>query len=111
MRNCVVRVPRLLNRALIFSTTETSCHGFPEKLACPEGVSRKATLSTTARPKRTRYPGRSTNYIPRPTDSRMKSTLIWADKNAIHIYSKAKEAFGIDDGAVSKILGMFSRKR
>jgi 2OG-Fe(II) oxygenase superfamily len=112
MRNCVVRVPPLLNHALIFSTNETSYHGFPEKLACPEGVSRKSLALYYYTPEAdVRHPGRSTNYIPRPTDSRMKSALIWGDKKAVHIYSKAKEAFGIDDGAISKILGMFSRKR
>jgi hypothetical protein len=111
MRNCVVSVQPLLNHALIFSTTDTSYHGFPEKLVCPQGASRKSLALYYYTAEHTGHPGRSTNYRPRPTDSRIKSAMIWSDKKAVHLYSKAKEAFGIDDSIVSKILGAFSRKK
>jgi hypothetical protein len=109
MQHCVTRVPPLLNHALIFNTTY---HGFSEPITCPEGVSRKSlalyyyTIEAHAG-----HPRRSTNYLARPADSKLKAALIWADKKAVHVYSKAKEAFGLDDDFASKILGAFSRKK
>lgn len=37
---CVVKVPPVLNRAVLFNTTTTSFHGHPRPLACPVGRSR-----------------------------------------------------------------------
>ena len=112
MRQCAASVPPLLNHALIFSTSETSYHGFPEKLACPENVSRKSialyyyTIETDSH-----SAGRSTDYRARPADSRSKAALIWLDKKAVRLYSKAKEKFGIGDDLASKVLGFLSRKK
>lgn len=112
MSRCCASVPPVLNHALIFSTTDHSYHGFPERLRCPEGISRKSlalyyyTFETDSN-----FTGRSTDYQARPTDSQVKSALIWLDKQAVHIYSRVKEKFGISDNAASKVLGFFSRKR
>ena len=40
MQNCVVRVPPVLNRAVLFSTAPDSWHGHPEPVRCPEERSR-----------------------------------------------------------------------
>lgn len=112
MRQCCASVPPLLNHALIFSTTDHSYHGFPEKLCCPDGVSRKSlALYYYTVERQANLAGRSTNYQARPTDSKAKSALIWLDKKAVHLYSRAKERFGISDHAASKVLGFFSRKK
>jgi hypothetical protein len=112
MRRCVASVPPLLNHALIFNTTETSYHGFPEKLTCPENVSRKSlALYYYTVEGDLAYPSRSTNYQARPGDSKTKAALIWLDKKAVHLYSKAKEVFGIGDGLASEVLGFFSGKK
>lgn len=111
VRQCVVRVPPLLNEALIFETNDISYHGFPEPLRCPEGESRKSialyyyTLDSEVHVK-----ARSTNYRPRPEDSALKSALIWLDKEAVDLYSRAKARFGFSDEFASKMLGFFSRK-
>jgi hypothetical protein len=69
VRQCVTRVPPLLNDVLIFQTDDISYHGFPEPLRCPEGESRKSvvfyyyTLEPDAH-----VAARSTNYRPRPQD-------------------------------------------
>lgn len=42
MENCVVKSPVQFNTAIIFKTNETSWHGLPEKICCPEGVLRKS---------------------------------------------------------------------
>jgi hypothetical protein len=112
MRQCCASVPPFLNHALIFSTTDRSYHGFPEKLRCPEGIARKSlalyyyTVENDAN-----LTGRSTDYKARPTDGKAKSALIWLDKKAVHMYSRAKEKFGISDTLASKVLGFFARKK
>jgi dTDP-glucose 4,6-dehydratase len=42
MEKCVVKSPVTFNTAIIFKTNETSWHGLPEKICCPEGVLRKS---------------------------------------------------------------------
>jgi hypothetical protein len=111
MRRCVVKVPPLFNEALIFRTNEISYHGFPDPLRCPEGRSRKSlasyyyTIESNAEIKT-----RSTDYRPRPEDGPLKSTMIWLDKKAVDVYSRAKAHFGFSDEFASKILGFLSRK-
>jgi hypothetical protein len=112
MRRCVVKIPPLFNDALIFRTDEISYHGFPDPLRSPEGESRKSlalyyyTAESGADVKT-----RSTNYRPRPEDGWLKSSMIWLDKQAVDLYSRAKARFGFSDEFASKILGFLSRKR
>ena len=42
MSACEARILPLFNRCVVFSTTETSYHGHPEPLNCPEGWTRKS---------------------------------------------------------------------
>ena len=110
VRQCVVKVPPLFNDALIFQTNDISYHGFPEPLRCPEGESRKsvALYYYTLDPNVT---ARSTNYRPRPGDGTIKSALIWLDKEAVDLYSRAKARFGFSDDFASRVLALLSRKR
>jgi len=111
MQHCVAKYPPYLNCAFLFNTNDVSYHGFPEALTCPEGQSRKSlafyyyTVEEGAQ-----TPVRSTNYRARPTDGAGKSILIWLDKKAVDLYSRAKATFGFSDDFASRILGMFSRK-
>jgi Rps23 Pro-64 3,4-dihydroxylase Tpa1-like proline 4-hydroxylase len=41
-KTCVNRILPLFNRCVVFSTTETSYHGHPHPLTCPEGRTRKS---------------------------------------------------------------------
>jgi Rps23 Pro-64 3,4-dihydroxylase Tpa1-like proline 4-hydroxylase len=109
VRECVTKIPPRLNDALIFETNEISYHGFPEPLRCPERQSRKslALYYYTVDPNVT---ARSTNYRARPKDGALKSAMIWLDKEAVDLYSRAKARFGFSDEVASKILGFLSRK-
>ena len=111
VQHCVAKVPPVLNDALIFETNEISYHGFPEPLRCPPGESRKsvALYYYTLEPG-TVASGRSTNYRARPNDGLVKSALIWLDKQAVGLYSRAKARFGFSDEFASKVLGFLSRK-
>jgi hypothetical protein len=112
VRQCVAKVPPLFNEALIFRTDEISYHGFPDPLRCPEGESRKSlALYYYTVEDGTDIKARSTNYRSRPADGFLKSCLIWLDKEAVDLYSRAKARFGFSDELASKILGFLSRKR
>jgi len=112
VRRCMVKIPPLFNQTLIFRTDEISYHGFPDPLRCPEGESRKSlalyyyTVESGAEIKT-----RSTNYRSRPEDGPLKSSMIWLDKQAVDLYSRAKARLGFSDELASKILGFLSRKR
>jgi Rps23 Pro-64 3,4-dihydroxylase Tpa1-like proline 4-hydroxylase len=111
MRHCVAKYPPFLNHALIFNTNEESLHGFPDPLQCPENVSRKSLALYYYTPEENaNVHARSTDYKSRPGDGVVKSALIWLDKKAVDVYSRAKARFGFSDELASKILGMFSKK-
>lgn len=112
MKACVAKYPPLLNHAFIFDTNEKSLHGFADPLQCPEGESRKSvalyyyTVETDPHAR-----AKSTNYRARPTDGLWTSTMIWLDKTAVDLYSRAKTRFGFSDEFASRMLGLFSRKK
>jgi len=113
MQRCVAKYPPFLNHALIFQTDEKSFHGFPEPLTCPEGDSRKSLALYYYTIDQGRVPdkARSTDYRARPGDGIGKSALIWLDKKAVDIYSRAKARFGFSDDLASKALRWFSGKK
>ena len=112
VQHCVVRIPPLLNYALIFNTDEDSYHGFPEPLRCPETRSRNSlALYYYTVENNPKVSARSTNYRSRPGDSMAKAAAIWLDKKAVDLYSRAKARFGFSDEWASKVLGVISRKK
>ena len=112
MHQCVAKYPPRLNHALVFNTDVHSFHGFPEPLQCPEGVSRKSlALYYYTVDSSSKGAIRSTNYRTRPNDGRGKAAVIWLDKQAVDVYSRAKAVFGFSDAFASKVLGLISKKR
>jgi hypothetical protein len=112
MARCGAKYLPLLNHALIFTTDERSLHGFPDPLTCPEGQSRKslALYYYTVEPGK-KVSGHSTDYFARPQDGWGKSAMIWLDKKAVDLYSRAKARFGFSDEFASKVLGFLSKKK
>jgi len=111
VRNCAVKYLPLINHAVIFTTNEKSLHGFPDPLTCPESVSRKSLALYYYTEEKTELQARSTDYRPRPEDGLYKSAMIWLDKKAVDLYSKAKARFGFSDDFASRVLGLLSRTR
>ncbi|MGA2413399.1 MAG: 2OG-Fe(II) oxygenase [Candidatus Sulfotelmatobacter sp.] len=110
--SCAAKYLPLLNHALIFTTDERSLHGFPDPLTCPQGQSRKSLALyyyTVDRDKM--VTSHSTDYFARPQDGWVKSVMIWMDKKAVDLYSRAKARFGFSDEYASKVLGFLSRKK
>ena len=112
MKRCAVKYQPLLNHAVIFTTDERSLHGFPDPLQCPEGETRKSLAfyyyTTEANAKQVVH---STDYYARPGDGFKEKTLIWLDKKAVDLYSRAKARLGFSDEFASKILGFLSGKK
>ena len=109
-QNCVAKYAPHLNHAVIFNTEDSALHGFPDPLNCPADVFRKslALYYYTLDGHTTKF--HSTDYYARSTDSPAKKTLVWLDKKAVDLYSKAKTRFKFSDKAASKILGFLSRR-
>jgi len=112
MQRCVAKYPPLLNHAVVFTTDERSLHGFPDPLLCPENVARKSlafyyyTVEEHAK-----AVSHSTDYHARPGDGWKEAALIWLDKKAVDLYSRAKARLGFSDEFASKVLGFLSRKK
>jgi hypothetical protein len=73
VRECQASYLPLFNRMVVFSTTDTSYHGHPDPLACPDTLTRNSIALyyyTAERPKSEVRFKRSTmtNYQPRPSE-------------------------------------------
>lgn len=69
MTRCEKKILPIFNRCVIFSTTESSYHGHPDPLTCPEGETRKSLALyyySSGRPEEESSKGHSTIFIERP---------------------------------------------
>ncbi|WP_444437319.1 2OG-Fe(II) oxygenase [Pseudomonas sp. A6] len=69
MQGPPTRVLPILNRCVVFSTTDTSLHGHPRPLTCPEGVYRRSLALyyyTNGRPEGEATPGFATHWRDTP---------------------------------------------
>jgi Rps23 Pro-64 3,4-dihydroxylase Tpa1-like proline 4-hydroxylase len=109
MSECQRKVAPIFNRCVIFNTDETSFHGHPEPMTCPEGVKRKSialyyyTLDKEA-------VAISTEYRSRPSDSSFKSILIFFDKTILRIFHKVKATLKLPDSVITSFMGLFRKK-
>jgi Rps23 Pro-64 3,4-dihydroxylase Tpa1-like proline 4-hydroxylase len=112
MARCGAKYPPLLNHVLIFTTDEKSLQGFPDPLTCPETQTRKSlALYYYTQEEGEKLTAHSTDYFARPQDGWAKASMIWLDKKAVDIYSRAKSRFGFSDDFASKVLGWLSKKK
>ena len=69
MQGCVQRIAPIFNRLVVFATTDTTYHGHPEPLTCPEGMTRKSLALyyyTNGRPAEEATDRHSTLFMARP---------------------------------------------
>jgi len=81
MKFCVKKIAPLYNRCVIFTTTDTSYHGLPDPLNCPEGVTRKTFqlyYYTQEISPRDDLKPHSSVFQPRPQDSWGKYRMVYA---------------------------------
>jgi hypothetical protein len=111
MERCVRRITPIFNRAVLFRTDETTFHGHPDPLECPDEVTRKAIVLYYYSEEAVAPRVRSTNHQARPSDSLTRRALIRLDKLALNIYDRTKRVVGFDDYWASRILRSLSRRR
>lgn len=109
MKNCVKKIAPIANRMVIFSTTETSFHGYPEPISCPDSVSRKSIAFYYYTIEEKDLGLGVTKYKPIPGAGH-KAFFIWLDVKLLAIYSWLKRTFNLKDNFVSKILSIFRKK-
>lgn len=107
VKRCVQSIAPRFNRAVIFHTTAASYHGHPEKLACPEDVSRKSIALYYFRDEHQRQALTSTHYRATPEDPAHKRALVVIDRWALRVYSFLKRYAGLRDGMIDKLLRRF----
>ena len=110
MTHCVTKLPPIFNHAVIFNTTDDSYHGYPDPIQCPPGVTRKSLALYYYTVEAAPAKHRSTNYKARPKDSWWHRFWMWADNNALRVYSWLKRRLGLSDKFASSLLKMLSRK-
>jgi len=80
MTHCVKKVLPIYNRCVVFSTSDWSYHGHPEKLACPPTMTRKSLALyyyTNGRPAEERSQSHGTLWQERPsTQKNMSARLL-----------------------------------
>jgi hypothetical protein len=112
MKRCLAKMMPEANHALIFNTDETSYHGFPDPLQCPEGVTRKSIALYYYTPvDPAEYTPRATDYRARPSDRAGKRALIWLDKKALSAYARVKSRLGLSDDFAAKVLRRIPGKK
>ena len=105
MAKCEHKLAPTANRMIVFSTDETSYHGHPEPLQCPEDMTRKSIALYYYTPDLADHQTRSTKYRARP-EEKGKSWLINLDNRAVAMYSTMKRRLGFKDGFMSSILNV-----
>ena len=105
---CRVRVPVRNNTAVLFETARDTFHGYPDRLTCPSGATRKS-LALYYYTEEAKVDARSTNYRARPGEPVARRALIAADRTALRLYTLVKERLGLSDRFVSRVLKRFRR--
>lgn len=104
VERCVQRIAPLFNRCVIFHTSDTSFHGIPAGVHCPEGESRKSIALYYFRDEGRVCALRPTNYVPIPSDSPTKRLLINIDRRVLYAYSLLKRYTPLGNKLATKII-------
>lgn len=86
MKHAVKRVLPLFNRCVVFSTTETSYHGHPDPLTCPDSRARRSLATyyyTNGRPEEEQAERHSTVFRARPNAVEPKADALGVAKRVV----------------------------
>ncbi|MBI4425046.1 MAG: 2OG-Fe(II) oxygenase [Elusimicrobia bacterium] len=98
------KVKPAFNRCVLFQTTRTSWHGYPARLACPPGTTRKSIALYYYREEAAPLALNPTFYQYLPDDPLAKKALVVLDRWALKVYSFIKRRSLISDRVVSAVL-------
>lgn len=106
---CEASIAPIGNRLVLFETTESSYHGHPEPMKCPDHVGRKS-MALYYFLEQDRPLTRSTDYRARPGDG-VKAVPIYLDRQMLRGYDIAKRRLHLPDDIASRVLARLSRSR
>jgi hypothetical protein len=109
MKRREVAVRPIGNRVVVFTTNADSFHGHPEPMTCPPGTARRS-LALYYFTEEQAPIVRSTEYRARPGDG-ARSLLIYADKQVLRLYDRAKRRIGLSDETASRWLARIEKLR
>lgn len=105
---CIAKYQPLLNDAVVFTTNDTSYHGYPEPLDCPAETPRNSLAiyyytqdDVPTRPRSTRF-----RALP---GERASTFAIWLDNQLLRVHAWLKRNIGLSDQFVGRLLAW--RKR
>lgn len=107
VKRCARSIAPLLNRCVIFQTSDISYHGHPQPLTCPEGITRNSIALYYFQKSSVHLELHPTTYRPRPADSKGKSWLIGFDTFLVRLYSLLRRHGGLRDRMIDRILKYF----
>ncbi len=107
VKTCAAKIAPAFNRAVLFTCSERSFHGYPDPIDCPEGVIRKSIALYYYRVRKKSGTVRPTSYRARPGDPRIKRWLISAENVLLHLYHRARMRLKFSDrvgGRIAKFI-------
>lgn len=107
VKRCARSVAPLLNRCVIFRTSDISYHGHPQPLVCPDGVTRNSIALYYFQKSSAKLQLHPTTYRSRPADSKGKRWLIGFDTFLVRLYSLLRRHGGLRDRMIDRILKYF----
>jgi len=110
MKRRIRKIAPTFNRCVIFSTDKDTFHGHPIPLACPKNMTRKSIALYYFTKEHKKFAVKSTEYRSRPHDT-IHRVWIYLDKVILRCYDFTKRRLGINDKAVSRMLGFFHQIR
>jgi Rps23 Pro-64 3,4-dihydroxylase Tpa1-like proline 4-hydroxylase len=110
MKYCELKIAPIFNRLVIFSTSETSYHGFPDPICCPDNIYRKSIALYYFNKTEVKNKLVTTTYKTKPGE-KLKSIPVWLDNKLIYVYTLLKRKLKINDQYISKLLGVEFKKQ
>jgi len=104
MRSCVIKISPKFNRLVLFNTTSSSYHGFPEPLNCPPGQTRKSIALYYYTESDCNKGIVSTKYQVLPTKGIKTKVANWIDNKMIYLYTVLKRKLNGRDDVMSRFL-------
>jgi hypothetical protein len=106
---CVERVAPIGNRLVVFTTDETSYHGHPDPMTCPNHVGRQS-LALYYFQRESDPLTQATDYRARPDDG-INAVSIYLDKKMLSVYDVVKRRLNLRDDFASNLLSGVNRLR
>jgi len=104
------KIAPLFNRCVLFETTSSSYHGFPDKLKCPEGMTRNSFAIYYYNEINKELKIETSHYRARPQDKLTEHLFVNASNKLQKIYSFMIRNSLISHNFTNKIINLFFKR-